>query len=162
MKDFKYQIGFKFKNLTIIGHTKMGQRFAYSCQCQCGNILKKRASHIKENMDNYCRMCHFKTGHKIINRKYVQYRRNAKERLYIFELSKIEFVTLIKGNCHYCGDKADKGYNGIDRVDNNIGYTTSNAVSCCELCNRFKLDYSKALFLSHVEKIYNNQLLIKK
>jgi 5-methylcytosine-specific restriction endonuclease McrA len=30
---------------------------------------------------------------------------------------------------------------GIDRVDNSIGYTPDNCVPCCTQCNRIKLDH---------------------
>ena len=31
-------------------------------------------------------------------------------------------------------------YNGIDRVDNKIGYTLKNCVTCCKYCNNAKKD----------------------
>ena len=52
-------------------------------------------------------------------------------------------------NCFYCGqlpsrEKVTRGnngsfvYNGIDRKDNNKGYSIDNVVSCCSICNRAK------------------------
>jgi hypothetical protein len=36
---------------------------------------------------------------------------------------------------------------GIDRVDNSIGYVTSNIVPCCQICNMMNTRY-------HQNKIY--------
>ena len=44
-------------------------------------------------------------------------------------------------------------YNGIDRIDSNIGYEPDNCVTCCVICNRMKNKYSKNAFLLHVSKI---------
>jgi hypothetical protein len=57
--------------------------------------------------------------------------------------------SLFKGRCHYCGQKYEEGgyLLGIDRVDNNIGYTLDNVVTCCGICNYMKWTYSKDTFL---------------
>jgi hypothetical protein len=33
-------------------------------------------------------------------------------------------------------------HNGIDRLDNALGYTTANSVPCCKPCNQAKNDRS--------------------
>ena len=92
------------------------------------------------------------------------YVQSARKRNLEFELTKDEFMTLIKGDCHYCGDKPSTVtkhacalvacvHNGVDRVDSNIGYKTHNCVTCCKKCNYMKLLLSKIDFLEHVEKI---------
>lgn len=43
--------------------------------------------------------------------------------------------------------------NGIDRIDNNLGYTVGNSVSCCEKCNKMKLDHNYNEFLNHIKQI---------
>lgn len=53
-----------------------------------------------------------------------------------FKLTKEQYDDLRKGNCSYCGRRCtDTHTNGIDRVDNNIGYVYDNCVSCCGSCN---------------------------
>jgi hypothetical protein len=44
-------------------------------------------------------------------------------------------------------------YNGIDRVDSNIGYTLENCVPCCEAVNRMKMDLSKEEFIELCREI---------
>lgn len=98
----------------------------------------------------------FKYNHSLdgIYRRYIS---TAKKRSILFELDKVEFFTLIESSCIYCGglDRI-----GVDRVDNNIGYTIQNSVPCCHFCNRMKWVHSKKDFLAHVLKIahHNNML----
>ena len=47
-------------------------------------------------------------------------------------------------------------YNGIDRVDNLMGYTLNNVVACCKNCNTMKKDLNKEEFLNIITLIYNN------
>ena len=43
--------------------------------------------------------------------------------------------------------------NGIDRIDNNIGYTKENSVPCCEICNKAKRDMSYNDFINYLKRI---------
>lgn len=45
-------------------------------------------------------------------------------------------------------------YNGIDRTDNDKGYTTDNCVSCCGKCNSLKGTLSQGEFRQLVTSIY--------
>ena len=46
--------------------------------------------------------------------------------------------------------------NGIDRIDNNLGYTVQNSISCCKKCNYAKHKMSYDEFIELVTNIYNN------
>ena len=46
-------------------------------------------------------------------------------------------------------------YNGIDRVDNSVGYTIDNCVSCCGMCNFMKRSYNQLDFINQAIKISN-------
>ena len=48
--------------------------------------------------------------------------------------------------------------NGIDRLNNNIGYSISNTVPCCWVCNNKKSNSNYNDFLSWIEKIYHNRV----
>jgi len=88
---------------------------------------------------------------------YTKYLCSAKHREKHFELSKEEFEVIIKQPCYICGKDNDKNHqNGLDRFNNNIGYTIENCRSCCGCCNYMKgeLDYDD--FLNHCFKIYIN------
>ena len=48
-------------------------------------------------------------------------------------------------------------YNGLDRADNDYGYTIGNVVPCCKVCNHWKGTKDIKVFLSHVSKIHKKQ-----
>jgi hypothetical protein len=95
----------------------------------------------------------------------------AERRNHDFKLSLDEYQKLISGDCFYCGEKPQiasnkilisRGnihepplyYNGIDRIDSQLGYEINNCVSCCSTCNYMKHTYTTETFLSKVAKIY--------
>jgi hypothetical protein len=42
----------------------------------------------------------------------------------------------------------------MDRVDNSLGYVIDNVVSCCEMCNLAKKDFSREEFESWVRRVH--------
>lgn len=89
---------------------------------------------------------------------YRKYQRDAKKCGKKFSLSYKEFLEIIYKSCHYCGDppkprdRSPLPMNGVDRVDNKIGYVISNCVPCCRNCNFLKSSSSKEKFLQSVFK----------
>ena len=82
-------------------------------------------------------------------------------------------------NCNYCKcppsqiqypskkhskEWREKGkliYNGIDRINNKVGYVLKNCVSCCKNCNRAKSDLSIENFNNWIKNLsinYGNKL----
>lgn len=103
---------------------------------------------------------------------YRSYKQGAKNRGHSFDLSFEEFNSIISCNCAYCGElpkEADgellikRGdthqptirYNGVDRVNPELGYSIDNCVPCCPKCNYMKGTLQKEEFLFHIEKIHN-------
>ena len=43
-------------------------------------------------------------------------------------------------------------HNGIDRIDNNIGYESKNVVSCCKICNYAKSNMNYKDFILWIQK----------
>jgi len=80
------------------------------------------------------------------------YVNSAGKRGVAFDLSKGEAETLFSKNCHYCDATADPK-NGIDRVDNTLGYTPTNTVPCCSVCNMMKGQMDVEDFLRQVQLI---------
>jgi len=81
------------------------------------------------------------------------YKCNARRRGRTFSLSYEDFKDLVLSPCSYCGDGPAKG---IDRVDNEKGYSAQNSIPCCHHCNRMKWTHSSEYFLQHIEKIYKH------
>lgn len=174
-------IGQKFNRLTVIGY--ISKKDGYRCKCDCGNETNARSWALKTGRHASCgclqkeklaaRMCkpNFESFKNEIFKNYV---RAAKKRNYSFGLTKEEFVELIGGDCHYCGDKPNMSwhgtkrtiinldsfrYNGVDRKNNTLGYTKENCVSCCKICNNSKSTLTEGKWLKWVEKIYKYQNL---
>ncbi len=169
-------VGMKFGMLTVIKQYYINGsgdlRVDYKCDC---GIVKSNIQSSKIKLLKMCNVCKKKNKHKILpngetafNNYYSSYSRTAKRRQIPFELTKDEFRTIIKQNCFYCGQTpnmikfpvSNGGAficNGIDRKDSDGGYTISNCVACCSMCNYAKLDASVNDFLSHIKKIYEYQ-----
>jgi len=97
------------------------------------------------------------------------YRLGARKRGLAWELSGEDFDRLTGQDCFYCGSppgsvkkgNADKKrqyngdfvYNGIDRVDNAIGYTPENVVTCCGTCNFAKKGMSFDEFMAWIARL---------
>jgi hypothetical protein len=77
--------------------------------------------------------------------KFKAYNRSASRRSKKFELTFKEFMGYWQRPCSYCGDTI--AFIGLDRVDNNLGYTLDNIVSCCNHCNYMKGRLSREEFL---------------
>lgn len=107
-------------------------------------------------------------GESAFNSLMYQYARSADQRGLKFELTRDEFRSLVTGPCFYCGSQCKsitKGlgktsgdfiYTGVDRMRNEFGYTVSNSVSCCKLCNMMKHTLSVEEFKHHILAIANH------
>ena len=80
---------------------------------------------------------------------------SARARNYTCELSFDTFKSLVLDKCHYCDYKNDSEVNGIDRVNNSLGYVTENCVACCKTCNRMK-NYLHPQFFIEICRIYSS------
>lgn len=109
------------------------------------------------------------------------YKSQAKMRKMEWSITIEEASLLLMGNCYYCGGQPDKPfnslknrknceknnsgmsqehfesglilYNGIDRLNSNLGYTKENSVSCCTFCNFAKNDKTLEEFLAYLNRV---------
>lgn len=90
---------------------------------------------------------------------------NAKIRKIPFTITLNDFIQIAYKNCFYCNEPPvqnynfrDRGrpYNGLDRIDNSLGYTLENSVSCCPICNYAKHDLSVTEFKNWLTKCYKS------
>lgn len=129
------------------------------CSCECDGWKQEYADKIgRKPMPN---------NQSHVNIIYNHYRRGAQERSLPFELTKEQVRVLIEQDCHYCGQKpvvrytaqgcaGEYAWNGIDRVDNQKGYTIENCVPCCKQCNFAKRDCTLDDFVAWIDRVYNN------
>jgi hypothetical protein len=88
-----------------------------------------------------------------------KYKKRANKKNISFELTNDQFKKLIVRDCYICGKEAtENNCNGIDRFDNDIGYTLENSKSCCTECNFSKKNFDYNVFLNQCLKIYCNCL----
>lgn len=86
------------------------------------------------------------------------------------ELTPEQWQTLVEQACFYCGAppatrtfggaKASVQIHGIDRKDNSLGYTLTNVVTCCWVCNAMKKHHNVDVFLQHIFQIARHQKMI--
>lgn len=87
-------------------------------------------------------------------------RKHAHERSYAFRITPEEYDVCTRQPCYICGGYTKgRDHNGVDRVNNSIGYLFFNIAPCCWTCNRMKGSLSLGEFLEKVKKIYryNNE-----
>lgn len=86
---------------------------------------------------------------------YARYKTRADNKSLPFELTKDEYDIIVNSQCYLCGRKSYEKYkNGIDRIDNNLGYIMSNVKSCCGSCNFIKKDMELNELFNKMTEIY--------
>jgi len=170
--------GQKFNMLTVLDKRKSkkyknGTQVYWLCKCDCGKEKYIVSSKIKSGHTKSCgcyRMAFRKLepGRAALNVVFDDYQRNAIKRGLQFELSLDEFRKITQQDCYYCGIEpsirrqtrrlnGEYTHNGIDRLDNLLGYISDNSVPCCTMCNRMKYTFTEDLFLSQIKRIYKNR-----
>ncbi len=148
------------------------------CKCECGIEKIIRRSSLTEGR---AQSCGCSRGRRRLSPELAnlrglmdRYKGNARRnghgrKEHSFKLTEEQFKKLTKKDCYYCRTspsqiyKGNKGrnngyyiYNGIDRIDNNLGYTIENTVTCCIKCNKAKSNMTLQDFRNWVKKIYDN------
>lgn len=83
------------------------------------------------------------------------YKRRAEQKNLVFEITDELFnATRCNYPCYICGRISNSNHiNGIDRVNNEKGYTYDNILSCCGDCNFMKKDMSWDFFVVKCARI---------
>ena len=86
---------------------------------------------------------------------YASYRSRAEKKDLEFAITNDDYKSIILQDCYLCGKKStDSNTNGIDRVDNTVGYTAENCKACCKECNHMKNQFALDKLLEKIEKIH--------
>jgi hypothetical protein len=168
--------GRRFGKLLVVadsGSRNAHRQVVWRCQCDCGNIaLRVSSSLIAEKTvscgcsvytaENNSKRAPKQKPEAAMNKTYRAYFYGARARSLPFNLNREEFEELVLSDCVYCGMPpsmikrtafVSETLNGIDRVDNAIGYDLSNCVPCCRVCNQMKHALGREEFLEHVRRI---------
>lgn len=176
-KKFIDLSGKTFGKWKVLSLSKPPEKYKHNkwiCECECGKVLAVADSSLVVGKSKSCGCLRDEsTGlrfTKFPNKQiaaeyncYNRYARQAFRRQKPFELTRNEFLHIIKLKCHYCGIEPNKEYPninykvlGIDRIDNNLGYIISNCVPCCKECNFAKVKLSSEQFLNLIVRIYKH------
>lgn len=144
------------------------------CKCDCGNYKTVASRHLIGGNTQSCGCNKIesalkrrkKDGVVSLDHLYMSYKRRAETKGYGFSLSKEEFKDLVDKPCFYCGSPPSREHkakgatsayicNGIDRVDNNLGYVVNNVVPCCKYCNIAKGSRDQISFIDWAHAVSN-------
>lgn len=166
----RYSIGQVINGLTIVGIAGKGKhhKILIECRCECGSLFTVPNTKISTRKSCGCKRRKYpQASSSDVNYVLRQYERWAAKRKIPFALTVADFEVLLKGLCHYCGTKPKTArwtprktgerikMNGIDRLNNDLGYFADNCVTCCRQCNIAKNNVSGDEFLQWVQRIYN-------
>lgn len=176
-RDFS---GEKYGRWTIVAFSHFTEHTAnrdsmWLCRCECGNTKTIKRGSLTSGNSRSCgclgselvvlrnRKHIFDNESVPFNNLYRIYRNGAEKRGYEFAINKEEFKTLTKTSCFFCGlppssvVRSKWGdeyvYNGIDRLDNTLGYIDGNCAPCCKTCNRAKNDLPYDEFVAWIRRL---------
>lgn len=171
--------GKRFGRLLVVedlGPSEKGFRW-WGCRCDCGEQVAVRSRELDRGHTQSCGCLKIEAssraggrnklprGEASLNELMASYMKSAKTRGYLWSLTKDQFRNLVTGECVYCGVKLDRErkpnagvnggfrYTGIDRVDNQEGYSEGNVVPCCWDCNRAKGSLSMCEFKNWIARL---------
>lgn len=119
-----------------------------SCGCWISTLRRKQATDISA-----------------FNSVISQYKLAARNRSLEWNLTNESAIEIMKMSCFYCGAAPSNkrtmvyveiAYNGIDRLNNKVGYDELNCVPCCKMCNYMKGTNNLSDFLEKIAVIYDN------
>lgn len=172
--------GLKFNSWLVLNlsHIKVqgsSRRVYWACKCDCGQIKNVVGQSLVSGKSKCCGIKHSNKleGEGARHNIFSNYLCKAKRRNLEFSLTENEFGKLTKENCYYCGKipsnihgnkkfKGDYIYNGLDRVDNNLGYILSNVVPSCKNCNLAKRLLTEQQFFEMIKRVYERHKLNEK
>lgn len=146
----------------------------WTCICDCGRTKAIPAEYLVRGSTKSC-------GCKVVTngiprltnhqRLYNSWKINSSVKPKNPNLTLEQFTELVSDNCYYCNVEPLQiyvpsmnevlYYNGIDRIDNSIGYEYHNCRPCCGDCNRMKLQMSEDQFFDKIKKIYERHITPK-
>lgn len=171
--------GKKFSKLNVLKKGKKIKRKdgspegTWLCKCECGNKTTVTTHYLITGHTRSCG-CMARLNNSLPyqeaakNHLYSTYKQGAKNRNIDFDIPRKEFIELTSKDCYYCnckpnqrrgttgrhGFNGDYFYNGLDRIDNNMGYLNYNVLPCCGNCNTAKGILTKEEFLKKIHEIY--------
>lgn len=173
------RLGHRFGRLLVLrdlGVAGAGNRW-WGCACDCGEKVAVRSRELIRGHTQSCGCLateirksraganKLPPGEASLRVFFGQYSRSAKYRGLEFAISEDEFRAMVSAPCAYCGSPPLNDFsggpkvngsvlvNGIDRVDNRLGYLKHNCVPCCSDCNMAKGRMSEDRWRAWLDRI---------
>lgn len=156
--------------------------------CSCGKTKSIRTYKIEKNLVKSCG-CYSKelasarllgkagknslpVGVSGCNMLFADYKRSAERKGLVFEIDRVSFDRLTSSDCYYCGSPPSKmiyqrgaihlayKYNGIDRLDSEIGYILTNCVPACSIYNFAKRQMTPEQYINHCKLVVSHNTKI--
>lgn len=133
----------------ILSNIDTKKRIAFCSFCCRSVLIHKNGirwacrERVRSNHEKYVKTEKYIIARKT-TRRYSNTKGAAKTRGKLFLLSRSEYENIVNKPCYYCDNKLGKSVefaSGLDRLDNSVGYTIDNVVSCCTICNRIKGEF---------------------
>jgi hypothetical protein len=178
--------GYKFYKLTFVKSTNKLRSTGtghggtiWEALCDCGNTFNCEPQRVKSGNCKSCGCWRKEQSSKGVQRKHEPRISSA---MYVWRRAYKDcdfnlFLELSQKDCYYCSrspyrifnaysskkseyqkENGSFTYNGLDRLNSDLGHTPNNIVPCCTECNKAKLDMSEEHFLKLIEMIYRNRL----
>ena len=148
----------------------------WNVKCECGTKKSVQARFLKNGLTVSCGCFQAERAREInkkppgvagFNKLFNTYKLGARNRNLCWELTKEQAKELFQQNCYYCGSPPNQQskttdaapefiYNGIDRINNTLGYSQGNCVPCCSTCNYAKRDMEYDEFVCWIARIYRH------
>lgn len=160
------RVGKIFGKWTVISFQGMkNQASHWLIRCECGNERTESARSMGRSES--CGCSNVVDPRTTRNLVLCDYRGRARERDLDWSLTDEQFEIRISENCFYCGLEPSNRkrnphggpvllYSGIDRKNNELGYTFENTVSCCSVCNHAKHILSAEQFTAWIKRAYEH------
>jgi len=168
------ETGKRYGRLIVIRKVGYGKnrKSKWLCRCDCGAEVVATIDNLKSGGTKSCgclrrERTYLGEGVASFNRMISSMKHGASTRGHKWELTDDQVRGLTGKNCHYCdrrpsnrfsttSNTGDWVYNGLDRVDNTIGYRVDNVVPCCADCNMAKHTRSYDDFVKWIGRVYHN------
>lgn len=141
-----YQKAWRAKNLEKVRASEAASRAANPEKYREAN-RRYRSRHPEVGA---ARTASYRAAHRVETTLW-WYRRGAAKRGLAFALPEALFRDLLTDRCFYCGSDPAP-VNGIDRVDNAVGYVEGNVVTACKVCNRAKNAMGREAFEAYLRR----------
>ena len=164
------EIGNKYGKLIVESREgTRGSKATWNCKCDCGQTRVVSGDLLRRGKTKSCgckrggRRYTLPIGQASFNGALDRAIRSAQKRGYSWNLTSEQFKIITTKICYYCGElpkarqykptNGDYFHNGIDRINNSVGYQVDNCVACCTKCNYAKHTMTQKEFISMAHKI---------